>query len=243
MSGPFRPAELDGLDREVPAGDLATAASTGRALDAALDGSAVLPSAGFSDRVMAALADEPTPRPASFLAAFGRRPGPGGFVASVRDAWRITRGAAGRPLAARGLALAYVLVIAIVGSSLVGLAGYGWAGALGLLDAHPSPSPTITAPSPAPTPGETGEPAPSATPTPSPTPEISGEPGESTQPEPSDDHTATPSTEPVASPDDSVEPSDDHGGGSSGPGGGSPEPTQTPKASETPNPPETPEPS
>ena len=151
----------------------------------------------FSDRVMAALANEPSPAPAGFLLPLQRRGLLAGFGQSVRQAWASI--GTGRPAFARAAALAYVLVVALAGTSLAGAATFGAAGALGLLEPHESvvPSPEAT-PAPLTTP-----PAPLTT-RPSFEPTESPEPSETA--EPSDDHGG------------GVEPSDDHSG--SGGGGG-----------------------
>jgi len=183
----------------------------GNELDDALEGVAALErvaedvpvraGTAFSDRVMAALAAEPLPGAAGFLLPLRLRGPFRGFTESVRQAWASIGN--GRPAVARATALAYVLVVAIAGTSVVGAATFGAAGALGLLEpqhtSQPTPEPTV---------------APSLT------------------PEPSDDSPeASEESEPSESPE-AVEPSDDHGGGgepqasddhggNSGSGGGS----------------------
>ena len=123
--------------------DLAAAWSTARELEAALPAESIMPSAGFADRVMASVALEPAPRSAGFLAVLRDRPGLAGLLASVREAWAVVAGGPGRPVRARGLALAYVLAVLVIGTSLTGVATYGAAGALGLLDGDASPTPTV----------------------------------------------------------------------------------------------------
>ena len=161
--GSFRPSELDGADQRATDADLAGAWSTARELEAALPAESIMPSAGFADRVMAAVALEPAPRPAGFLAVLRDRPGLAGLVASVREAWAVVAGGPGRPIRARGLALAYVLAVLVIGTSLTGVATYGAAGALGLLDGDASPTPTVQ---------ESIEPSTTPPPSPSPTPTI-----------------------------------------------------------------------
>jgi uncharacterized membrane protein YgcG len=147
----------------------------------------------FTDHVMAALADEPTPGTTGFLLPLRRRGVLGGFRDSFRQAWASV--GSGRPMLGRSAALAYVLAVAIAGVSLTGVATLGAAGALGLLNPAPSTSPTP--PPPAPTPVV----PPTIAPSPSPN---ANEPTE----EPSPSETA----------DESEGPDDN--GGSSGPGGG-----------------------
>ena len=240
--GSFRPSELDGADQRATDGDLAGAWSTARELEAALPAESILPSAGFADRVMAAVALEPAPRSAGFLAVLRDRPGPAGLVASVREAWAVVAGGPGRPVRARGLALAYVLAVILIGTSLTGVATYGAAGALGLLDGNASPTPTVQEsiePSTTPAPSPSPTPTPMVTPTPMPTPTESVEPSESvepdgsSEPDESDDHGgATPDAS-----DDSAslpEPSSD-GDDDSADASDTPRPSDTPKPSQTPN--------
>jgi hypothetical protein len=246
--GSFRPSELADADQTPSDADLAAAYSMARELEASIPAEGVHHSSGFADRVMAAIATEPAPRRSGFLAPLRDRPGLAGLVASVREAWTVAVGAPGRAAGARGLALAYVLAILLVGTSLTGLAAYGTAGALGLLDGDPSTSPSVepsTVPSPTPTadPSLLPSPEPTASPTASPseTPTASVEPSES--PEASDDD-GDASASPDASPDDdddaspSPDASDDSGG--SDDDAESIEPADTPRPSDTPKPSQTP---
>lgn len=251
LPGAFHPRELEAADAQPSDADLATAWTAARELEAALPHDPLIPSAGFADRVMAAVALEPAPRPAGFLAAFRARPGLAGLVASVREAWTVASAGVGRPVGVRGLALAYVLAIAVLGTSLTGLAAVGAAGALGLLDDAPSPAPSVqptvapsVLPSATPSPDPSGSPAasPEVSGSPAPTgtaePSQSVEPAESEEPDASDDGGAA---SPAASPDDSPEPSDD-GGASPSPSfdDDSAEPSDTPRPSDTPKPSQTP---
>lgn len=103
---------------------------------------AVVPSPRFGDRVMAAIAREPSPSQTGFLVPLRGRPGAGGLVESIRRAWQtVTEGSI--RTGARAMALAYVLVVALAVSSVGGAAAYGTAGALGRLVAGP----TTTSPS------------------------------------------------------------------------------------------------
>ena len=241
--GSFRPSELEGTDAGLSDADLAGAWSTARELEAALPAEPVGPSAGFADRVMAAVALEPAPRPAGFLAVLRARPGLAGLTASVREAWAVVGSSGGRPIRARGFALAYVLVVLLVGTSLTGLATYGAAGLLGLLDGDASPTPTVqesAEPSLRPTPSAMPTPAATPSPTPSATPTESVEPDESSEPEESDDHEsespgASSEPSPDASDDDDSSPEPSLGDDSSPEPGDTPRPSDTPKPSGTPH--------
>lgn len=239
-------------------GEVGTAWSMARTLERSLDATAdARPAAGYIDRVMLALADEPTPARAAFTAPLWAGGGLAGLLGSVRAAWHVATEGSLR-VRPRATALAYVLAIALVGSSVVGVAGYGLAGALGWL-ANPSstpppsgpilPGPTsLTAPSPEESqePGESLEPGE--------TNDAGGEPGDGSNPGATDDHGggspgatsgddhggATPS----GSPRPSSTQGDEHGG-SPTPSSGetqtprpsqTADPSQTPKATESPHP-------
>ncbi len=239
--GSFRPNEIAGADQLPNDAELATAWSMARELEASRPPETIGPSAPFVDRVMAAVALEPAPRRAGFLAELRARPGLAGFAASVREAWTVASGGPGRPAGARGLALAYVLAVAVIGASLTGVGVYGAAGALGLLDGDRSPTPAVATPSPSPSPS----PEPSRTPdvSTSPEPSESAEPSGTLEPEPSDDGSPSPDAtiapvptgSPAAKTPIPVDPtpspsaSDDHGGSS-------PEPSDTPRPSDSPKP-------
>jgi hypothetical protein len=237
--GSFRPSELEGADGQPGDAEMALAWSTARELETALPPETVVPSAGFADRVMAAVALEPAPRPTGFLDALRGRPGLAGLIASVREAWSVVGGGPGRPARARGFALAYVLAVLVAGVSLTGAAAYGAAGALGLFDASPSPTPSVV-------PSISPSPEPSPTPTPpeimgSPEPTDASEPTETPEPQGTDDNSsATPKATAPATP----KASDDHGGASPSPSdddessGGS---SNTPRPSDTPRPSQTPD--
>ncbi|MEO8273828.1 MAG: hypothetical protein ABI620_07160, partial [Chloroflexota bacterium] len=188
MSGPrrFEAGEL-GSERQDELDDALFAAKW---LDEAASVPPATPSSAFGDRVMAAIAEEPTPSPTGFLAPLRRRGFLSGFGASVRQAWASV--GAGRPALVRASAMAYVLVVVVAGASLVGVGTLGVAGALGVFRPAPTPSPLET-------PGPTIAPVQTSLPEASPEP-----PGESAVPEPSE------SDEPSESP----EGSDDHGGDS-----------------------------
>jgi hypothetical protein len=243
--GSFRPSELEGADQRATDADLAGAWSTARELEAALPPESIMPSAGFADRVMAAVALEPAPRPAGFLAVLRDRPGLAGLVASVREAWAVVAGGPGRPVRARGIALAYVLAVLVIGTSLTGVATYGAAGALGLLDGDASPTPTVQesiepsttpaprlSPTPAPTITPSRSPAESVEPSESAEPSESVEPSGSSEPEESDDHGGD---SPAASDDGASSPAPSLDDDSSSEPSDTPRPSDTPKPSQTPN--------
>jgi uncharacterized membrane protein YgcG len=162
----FHPAEidleLDELSRGLveTARDLELYAATGLAA----------PTVGFEDRVMAAIAVEPMPRPTRGL----------GFVATVREAWAIAFGA-GRPIAMRAHALALLLLLAVAVGSVGSVAVVGASRLLGPAvppPTTPSPAPSLLpSPSPAPTsPPPIVSPTPAATPSPRPTATETDEP-------------------------------------------------------------------
>jgi hypothetical protein len=204
MTGParrFDPTELSDDPAAIGEAELTAASAMARDLEAIAERDTV-PTGGFSDRVMEAIASEPTPQPTRVFGLALRSRRIGGAVAAVGDAWRVTFGG-GRPLAVRGQAVALVLVVA---AALVGLGGGAAVGAARLLtpDVAPSPSPAPSVPpSPAPSiaPSPSVEPSPTPTPTPSPSPEAS----------------PTDTGEPIETPEAT---GTDDSGGNSGPGGG-----------------------
>ena len=223
MTQPFRPGELDGLGDQARPDEVADAVRLAQLIERTVTVDDVRPTADFADRVMAALATEPTPR-RSRLAA---------FAIAIGAAWQ-TATSANRPPLVRARAVAILLAVVVLAASLGGAASLAAAGAYQLLRPNPSTGPVIS-----PLPG------PSARPSASPTPAPSLEPRPS--PSPATDPSAPPSaaTEPV----DTAEPtaSDRHGGGGGGDGGGggsgkpTPTPGRTPRPTKTPEPTETPE--
>jgi hypothetical protein len=157
---------------------------------------------------MAALDGEPTPAAVGFLTPLRRLGLIAGFGASVRQAWA-SIGAPGRPAFARATALAYILIIAIAGTSLAGAATIGFAGALGLINPPTTQASPSTMPFQSTQPGKSEQPSAESEP---PGSDASEEPGGS--PGASDDHGGS----------GGPEPSDDHGDnsglGSSGSDGG-----------------------
>jgi uncharacterized membrane protein YgcG len=242
------PAELGTTD---PA-DLAAALEAAHRLVGAIEEAPITSSGRFTDRVMAALAAEPSPAPTGFLAPLRRRGIVGGFGASVRQAWA-SIGAPGRPTFARATALAYVLAIAIAGTSLAGAATITVAGALGLIGPHES-QPTQTLPAQTLPPesseqpsAESEPPGPEESESPSVSPDASDDHGGGGGgPVPSDDHggNSGPGSSAGSGSDDGsggggsgATASPTGGGGSDDSGGSStPRPTQTPRPTETPKP-------
>lgn len=195
----FGPGELpadgvrpDELDAEI---------RLGRELEGIAGLGAVRPSADFADRVMAVIDAEPVPAPVIAAGSALRGGSAAAFLASIRDAFRVTFGS-GFPAAARMQALALVLVVVLA----AGGTGIVAARAVGLFDQH-APTPTLIprpTPSPAP-PRLSPSPSPSLLPTPSTTPDATD--------------SAEPSETPEATGPDPTG-TDDHGGGS-GSGSGS----------------------
>lgn len=254
--GSFRPEELTGADSGMTDAERAQSYSAARELEQAIGSEQFHPAAGFTNRVMAAVANEPAPRSAGFLAPLLARHSLAGAVASVRTAWSIALNGAGRPVGARGLALAYVLAVLLIGVSLTGAAAYGAAGAIGLLGPDGTPRPSLVAPGPTHSPeasSEASEPAGSEDPSESVEPSESPDASESPDPGASNHAEDSPAPGATDSPRESVDhggatespsASDDHGGAAASPdssddsggGSGSGSPTQSPKPSDTPNP-------
>ena len=169
-----------------------------------------------------------------------RSPGPRGPRASVRDAWTVASGGPGRPAGSRGLALAYVLAVLVLGTSLTGVAAYGTAGALGFLDDDRSPSPAVVAPSPEPSLSPLLEPSRTPEASTGPEPSVSVEPSESAEPESSRRRLAdAPSRARRTAPRPHRRHPTTHGGSSPSPSDddhSSPKPSRTPRPSDSPNP-------
>jgi hypothetical protein len=183
--GSFGASELEGADGAASAVELAEAYAVARqleALGAASD--PIRPTPDFSERVMGAVAREPLPRAVRILDPLRRRRDPWGLVESVRAAWAFATSAS-RPIPGRAMALAYVLAIAVIATSLTGAAAFGVVGAFGLLGPHPTPTlapdqttPPTALPSPAPSespePSESVEPSGPESPEPSETEDMGG---------------------------------------------------------------------
>ena len=205
----FDPSELAGLDTGT-IGDAEAAAllGTARELEAFATSEMAFPGAGFEERVMGAVALEPPLRP---LAAGGTLTG---FLASIRDAWRIVW-APGRPAAIRAQALAFLLLVALAVGSVGALAAVGAARLL------TSPSPVPTTPPSVPV---SPPPSPSIAPTPSvmPSPSVAPSPTLTPSPRPTATPDATETADPTGTDDsgETAEPTGtDDSGGNSGPGG------------------------
>ena len=247
MSGPgrrFDPAELGtpvaADEAPITDAELAEALAVARELESLSAGDSILPSNGFEDRVMAAIAAEPAPRLAVRPASAVRGGRIGAFLLAVRDSWGVATGG-GRPAGVRAQALAFVLLVVVAAGALTAVTAVT-VGSL-VQRSSPPPAPSLVAPpttAPAPTQPATPptSPAPSETAEPSETPEAteSAEPGDAgaagatakprevpratRTPRP----TETPELEDTHSPEDTPEPTgtDDHGGnggsGSSGSG-------------------------
>jgi hypothetical protein len=152
----FDPAELDDEGRRPTDADAAGLLATARDLEAFARAETTMPTTDFEDRVMAAIAKEPPPRPR----ATGR--GLIGLLVAVRDAWLIAW-SGGRPLAVRAQAFALLLVAALAVGSVGSLATVGVAR---LLAPDATPAPTVP-PLPSPSPSIPPSVAPSASPAPS----------------------------------------------------------------------------
>jgi uncharacterized membrane protein YgcG len=220
MTGPFRPGELDGANEALTIVEQAQALAAARELEGAAMAADIRPSPGFSDRVMAAVAVEPLPRPVMALGWAARQGRARAAVSALADAWRLVwRG--GVPLAARAQAVVLVVVLVVAAASLSGVAIAGVAGMLGHSTViSPSPPSTVTQPSEVVSPSPTRSAEPRATPKPIETAAPTATPKRSTP---------RPTVEPTETPEDG----DDHGGGGAGSGssggGGEPEDVPTPQ--------------
>lgn len=208
----FDPTELVDDPTEVSASDLRGMGGVARELEAVAERE---PSASpdFTDRVMAAIAAEPTPQPTLVFGLALRAGRVGQSLRAIGDAWRVAFGP-GRPLAVRGQALALALVVLI---GAVGLGGGAAIGAARLLapDTTDEPTPSPVLPSPSPLPSPSLQPSPSPSPTATPDATESAEPTESP-----DDGAggAAPTASPTDDGDDdrTDDPNDDSSGSGSG---------------------------
>src|SRR5690349_124103 len=138
----FRPDELEDVEG-ITAEDLVADMALARELEGAAVRSDAPMSSSFADRVMAAVADEPSPAPARATGRAIRRASLAALAVSIRDAWRVVVGR-GFPVLIRAQALAIVLVIVALGAGTA----TATAGALGLLDGpRRSPAPEVPSPS------------------------------------------------------------------------------------------------
>ena len=236
---PFGADELDGVSGLRP-DELLAESRVARQLEATAARGTVRPSPDFADRVMAAVAKEPAAAPVRAARIALRHGAFWAFLASLRDAWRVTVSPS-FPMAMRAQALALVLVVAAVATGT----GVAAAGAIGLLDGNrtsPSPAPTLETPGPSvratEPPSESPTPAePSTSPGPSPTTGESAEPTDSADPseatetdEPADAASPTKRPSPTHPPSPTHAPSSSawptHDGGHGWPPSHAPEPTR-----------------
>ena len=99
---PFGPDELDGVAGIRP-DELAAEARVARDLEGVAARGGVKPSSDFTDRVMGAVAAEPVPAPVIAAGSALRHGAALGFLASIRDSFRVAFGG-GFPVAARAQA-------------------------------------------------------------------------------------------------------------------------------------------
>jgi hypothetical protein len=225
---PFGADELHGVTGIRPE-ELAAETRVARDLEGVSARGGMRPSAGFTDRVMGAVAAEPVPAPVIAAGSALRHGAALGFLASIRDSFRVAFGR-GFPVVVRAQALALVLVV----TGVVAGSGLATAGAIGLLDdrGSPSPVPSVAAPSPSELPSAT----PAATDTPNPTFEAASPPATpSSSPGPTESEAVeTQGPDEIDAPAASDEPGDDGGDASSGTrtdrtGAPTPEPASTPR--------------
>src|SRR3954454_15830296 len=202
MTGPMRrfdSAELREPGEPAPSqAEQADLLIAGRELEAAATATeAIRPTEGFEDRVMAAIALEPSPRVVIRPGSAVRGGRPAALLLAIRDAWGIAT-TGGRPWAVRGQALAFLLLVVIAAGTLTTAAGVS-VGAL--LGPNQSPAPSVQ-------PGPTIGPTPTATPSPTIAPTPTAEPTETPE--------ATETPEPTETPEHggtrTPRATDDHGG-------------------------------
>lgn len=219
MSHPFTAAELDGAGPLESADLLLMARELER-----LDGGAIRPSDGFTDRVLAAIAGEPLPRPMAVAGVAAREGRLGAMIGALRDTWQIAW-SGGRPMAARAQAMAFVLLLVLAVGSVGALTTVGAINVLFSTSSTPSVQPAPSQPAvanPSPSPIEVPSPEPSPVVTPSPT----SEPTKTARPAPTPTHTdgpghtETPGPNETNEPNENDDPDGDLGGSGSGHGGG-----------------------
>jgi hypothetical protein len=196
MTIPFRPAELSDGDEPMSAVELAEAFATARELESAAMAADARPSVGFADRILAAVAAEPLPRPMARIGWAVARGRLGALMVALADTWRLAW-SGGRPLAARAQALAVVVVLVVAAGAMSGLAVVGVAGLLN--------RPGVTAPSPS-------DVAPSIAPSPSPSNDVIRTPEPSVTAEPTSTPRRSTPAPPTVHPTETPEGTDDHGG-------------------------------
>ena len=152
-------------------------------------------------RIMAALADEPTPAPLTAMAAAAHERRAAGLVAGFRDLWRVAL-SGGRPLLVRlPAALAVLVLVGAVG----GTGALAAAGAWTVLHPAPTATPSPTA-NPGPIvvpsvrPGASGTPMPTASPSSGASPFSTSAPMPTAMPRPTMGPTMSPMPKPSATP-------------------------------------------
>lgn len=211
----------DGRDQEF--GELAPVAER---LETYATHASPMPSADFTDRVMAAVRREPAPTPArTFLRALGAFSPilvARAFTANVR----VLAGAGRMPLAVRAQALAVVMLGILVVGTGGGLAAAGAAALLRVADASPAPSPVPSLDArPSLSPSSSASPSP----IPEPTASVTAVPGRTIPPTAASTATARLTPTPTAD-DRTPRPT------------ATVRPTRTPRETETPRPTDTPRP-
>lgn len=219
--GSFRPEEIEdealSSDSIGPGPERADLLAGARDLEWLAAGSDVRPSAGFTDRVMATLADEPLPAPAIAVGSAVREGRLAAVAAAFGDFWRVAWSGK-RPLAVRIQAIAIVLVVA------VGVAAAGGGAILGAWNALNPLGPPV---------GASASPDETTSTSPEPSPEPTEQPSGSPETTPTNEPTTVPSATP------SPRATQEAGGGSSATPKPTPKPTPTPEPTST----HTPEPS
>lgn len=215
---PFHPSELNGADESADTGlSAATAAEAfamARELEA-LDTGAIRPSDAFTDRVFAAIANEPLPQPMAVAGLAAREGRLGVMLGALRDTWRVAFSGS-RPIGTRAPAMAFVLIVILALGSAGSLAAVGAYNAL--VPPDRGTPPVLATPS-----GPVATPSLGVEPTETPEATESVEPSETAEPSETPEATETP--EPTETPE-----------GTKNPGS-----TERPRATETPEPTETPE--
>jgi uncharacterized membrane protein YgcG len=223
VTGPHRrfdPAELRSPgEPDASAAESADALAAARELEAFVLDTSIRPSDGFEDRVMAAIASEPSPRLVVMAPASVRGGRLGAFLMAVRQSWAIAT-TGGRPMAVRAQAIAFVLLVILAAGALTSVTAVTVGALLGPNGSTigPDRSPTVTTPT-----------APTASPT-QPVATDSPEPSESAEPTataPDETPEATETAEPTETPRATRTPRP-----TATQAGETPEPTETPRGSD-----------
>ena len=220
MSRPFHPSELHGSDVPGAPGELEQALESAGLIESAATADEVLPSPGFTSRVMAAVTSAPAPRRGRAAA----------LIAGLRATWQ-TALSAGQPPRVRARAMVIVLAALIILGSMGGAVTLAAAGALRLIVPPPPASVPTLVPEHRPSPGPSDRATPGERP----------EPSEGVEPRETPERSEAP--EPEAS--DNGGGGVDGGGDDDGGAGGrsvSPRPSHLPEPGETPGSSSSPEP-